>query len=87
MKLQFLFLSFILLFLNSCKQESPKVSSLVNFQGDETYSIIFGNTTVGHLKTHTDGDTIQIDYDYKNNGRGPSMKETIVLNTEGFPVQ
>ncbi|AFU67688.1 metal-dependent hydolase [Psychroflexus torquis ATCC 700755] len=87
MKLQFLFLSFILLFLNSCKQESPKVSSLANYQGDETYSIIFGSTTVGHLKTHTDGDTIQIDYDYKNNGRGPTMKETIVLNTEGFPVQ
>jgi len=87
MKIQLLCLSFALLVLTACKQEAPKESSLVNYQGDETYSVIFGSTTVGHLKTHTQGDTIQIDYDYKNNGRGPTMKETIVLNTDGFPVQ
>ncbi|SFZ93333.1 hypothetical protein SAMN05428642_10373 [Flaviramulus basaltis] len=87
MKIQFLYLPFVLLLLNSCKQEDPKVSSLVNYQGDETYSVIFGNTTVGHLKTQTFGDTIQVDYDYKNNGRGPTMKETIILNIDGFPVQ
>jgi hypothetical protein len=87
MKVQFICLPFILLMLLSCKQESPKVSSLLNYQGDETYSVIFGSTSVGHLKTHIVGDTIEIDYDYKNNGRGPTMKETIVLNTDGFPVQ
>lgn len=87
MKLQFLYLPFILLLLNSCKQEAPEVSSLVNYQGDETYTVISGNTTVGHLKTHTVGDTIKVDYDYKNNGRGPTMKETIVLNSDGFPIQ
>jgi hypothetical protein len=87
MKIRFLFLPLLLLLLNSCKQETSKVSSLTNFQGDETYSVIFGNATVGHLKTNTVGDTIQIDYDYKNNGRGPTMQETIVLNTDGFPIQ
>jgi imidazolonepropionase-like amidohydrolase len=87
MKVQFLYLPFVLLLLISCKQESPKVSSLVNYQGDESFSVIFGGTTVGHLKTHTVGDTIQVDYDYKNNGRGPTMKETIVLNKDGFPIQ
>jgi len=87
MKAQFLYLPFVLLLLISCKQESSKVSSLISYQGHETYSVIFGSTTVGHLKTHTVGDTIQIDYDYKNNGRGPTIKETIVLNTDGFPMQ
>ena len=87
MKVQSLYLPFVLLLLVSCTQESPKISSLIDYQGDETYSVIFGSTSVGHLKTHTVGDTIQIDYDYKNNGRGPTMKETIVLNTDGFPVQ
>ncbi|TLP79067.1 amidohydrolase family protein [Maribacter sp. ACAM166] len=87
MKVQFLYLPFVLVLLASCKQESPKASSLVHYQGDETYSVIFGNTVVGHLKTHIDGDIIQVDYDYKNNGRGPTMKETIVLNNDGFPVQ
>lgn len=87
MKTQFLYLAFVLLLLNSCKQEAPQVSSLINYQGDETFTVILGNTSVGYLKTHTVGDTIQIDFDYKNNGRGPAMKETIVLNTAGFPVQ
>ncbi|MHB0755368.1 amidohydrolase family protein [Polaribacter sp. M15] len=86
MKTQFLYLSLILL-LVSCKQESSKISSLIDYQGDENFSVIISGTTVGHLKTHTVGDTIQVDYDYKNNGRGPTLKETIVLNTDGFPVQ
>lgn len=87
MKLRMLFMSFILVLLISCNQEVDKVSSLVDFQGNETYSVIFGSTVIGHLKTQTVGDTIQIDYDYKNNGRGPTMNETIVLNTDGFPVR
>ena len=87
MKLRMLNLPFVLVLLISCNQEADKASSLVNYQGDEIYSVIFGGTVVGHLKTLTVGDTIQVDYDYKNNGRGPTMKETIVLNAAGFPVQ
>jgi len=87
MKVQLRYLSFVLFLLISCEQDTPNLSSLVNYQGDETYSVISGSTTVGYLKTHTVGDIIQIDYDYKDNGRGPTMKETIVLNREGFPVQ
>lgn len=86
MKVQFLYVSFFLFLLTACNKEAPKESSLVNYQGDETYSVIIGSVTVGHLKTQTAGDTINIDYDYKNNGRGPTIKETIVLNTDGFPM-
>ncbi len=87
MKIRILLISFLLIVTYSCKKETPAVSSLVNYQGDESFSVIFGSTIVGHLKTHTAGDTIEIDYDYKNNGRGPTMIETIVLNTSGYPVQ
>jgi imidazolonepropionase-like amidohydrolase len=87
MKVKPLYLLFALLLLNSCTQKFPKASSLGSYQADESYSVILGSTSVGYLKTHTVGDIIQIDYDYKNNGRGPTMKETIVLNTDGFPVQ
>lgn len=87
MKIKFLYLPFVLLLLISCKQESSKESSLINYQGDQTYSVILGSNSVGHLKTRIVGDTIKIDYDYKNNGRGPTMIETIVLNSDGFPVQ
>ncbi len=65
MKVQFLLLPFVLCLVISCNQEVTKVSSLNHYQGDETYSVIFGGTVVGHLKTYTVGDTIQVDYDYK----------------------
>ncbi|GAB4510014.1 MAG: hypothetical protein Tsb004_12020 [Allomuricauda sp.] len=67
----------------SCKTEPT--SSLADYQGEENYSVIISETKVGYMKVNTSGDTIQIDYDYKNNGRGPTMKETIVLNAEGYP--
>ena len=87
MKTSVLTLFFSILLLTACKQDTTNKLSLSNYQGDESFSVISGSATVGFLKTHIEGDTIQVDYDYKNNGRGPSMKETIVLNNEGFPIK
>ena len=84
MKLKLFLVGLVLMAGYSCKTE-PK-SSLADYQGEENYSVIISETKVGHLKANTTGDTINIDYDYKNNGRGPTMKETIVLNAEGYPV-
>ncbi|HEY5806829.1 MAG TPA: hypothetical protein VIT67_02615, partial [Povalibacter sp.] len=42
----------------------------------ETFSVIFGGKTVGHLKASSTGNETQIDFDYKNNGRGPTIAET-----------
>ena len=56
MKLQFLCLAFCLLLLISCKQETPKISSLINYQGAETFSVISGSTVIGKLKTLINGD-------------------------------
>src|SRR5690606_15316038 len=85
MRTQSLFLGLALVLARSCKNESS--SSLPEYQGEETYSVILGETVVGHLKATTQGDTIDIDYDYKNNGRGPTMVERIVLNPDGYPVK
>ncbi|MHA7830721.1 MAG: amidohydrolase family protein [Flagellimonas sp.] len=84
MKLRFFIVGLVLMAGYSCKTEPQ--SSLMDHQGEENYSVIISETKVGHLKANTSGDTIKIDYDYKNNGRGPTMKETIVLNAEGYPV-
>jgi len=84
MKLKFFLAGLVLFAGYSCKTEPT--SSLAHHQGEENYTVIIGETKVGHLKTETSGDTINIDYDYKNNGRGPTMKENIVLNAEGYPV-
>lgn len=84
MKLRIALLALILVAGYSCKQETT--SSLANYQGDESYTVIIGENKVGYLKANTVGDTIHIDYDFKNNGRGPTMKETLVLNAEGYPI-
>ncbi|WP_108244616.1 amidohydrolase family protein [Muricauda brasiliensis] len=84
MKLRLILAGLIILAGYSCKTEPT--SSLADYQGEENYSVIMGEAKVGYLKAETSGDTINIDYDYKNNGRGPTMKETIVLNAEGYPI-
>jgi imidazolonepropionase-like amidohydrolase len=52
----------------------------------EKFTVIFGGKNVGHLKTSTDGDTTKVDFDFKNNGRGPTMAETVRLDGAGFPT-
>jgi hypothetical protein len=51
----------------------------------ETFSVIYGGQNVGHLVADTDGSRTQIDFDYKNNGRGPTIAETIVTDELGRP--
>ena len=51
----------------------------------ETFSVIFGGQNVGHLVADTEGSRTQIDFDYKNNGRGPTIAETIVTDELGRP--
>jgi imidazolonepropionase-like amidohydrolase len=52
-----------------------------------TYSYIFGEKKVGHLTAETKGDLTTIDYDVKNNGRGPTIAESITLDAAGLPTE
>ncbi|MES2270435.1 MAG: amidohydrolase family protein [Pseudomonadota bacterium] len=57
----------------------------------ETFSVIFGAKNVGHVKTDTTkapngSATTAIDFDYKNNGRGPTMAETLTTDANGLPT-
>lgn len=51
-----------------------------------TYSFIFGGKKVGHLTAETQGDQTTIDFDVKNNGRGPTIAESITLDAAGLPT-
>lgn len=53
----------------------------------QRYSVIFGGKTVGHLNADVQGTGISIDYDVKNNGRGPTMKEALNLDAAGLPTK
>src|SRR5450432_2460418 len=52
-----------------------------------TYSVIYGEKKVGHLTAETKGDATTIDYDVKNNGRGPTIAESIKLDAAGLPTE
>ncbi len=77
----------LLLLTQSCKEKTGKTSSQADLPAKESFSVILGGEKVGHLNVTRAGDSVAIDYDYKNNGRGPTVKESIVLNADYFPVQ
>lgn len=52
----------------------------------EHFSVITGGKVVGHLDADTQGPATTVDYDVKNNGRGPTMKEALVLDASGLPT-
>jgi hypothetical protein len=51
----------------------------------ERFTVIGGGNPIGHVIATVDGDTVAIDYDVKNNGRGPTVAESLVLGADGFP--
>ncbi len=67
------------------KKEDVQLPALP--QGEEIFTVMVAGTKVGHLNVNTSGDSIAIDFDYKNNGRGPTMKESLRINAQGFPIK
>jgi imidazolonepropionase-like amidohydrolase len=53
----------------------------------EEFTVVTGGNKVGHLTATRDGAGVAIDYDVKNNGRGPTIAETLVLDDRGLPTQ
>jgi len=51
------------------------------------FTVITGGKRVGSLTATPAGDETRIDYDVKDNGRGPTMAETIRLDADGLPLQ
>jgi imidazolonepropionase-like amidohydrolase len=54
--------------------------------GKEHFTVITGGNAVGHLVATHEAGRIAIDYDVKNNGRGPTIAETLTLGEDGLPV-
>ncbi|MBW8369044.1 MAG: amidohydrolase family protein [Arenimonas sp.] len=54
---------------------------------EEKFSVVTGGNKVGHLVARHDGDRVTIEFDVKNNGRGPTIAETLQLDAGGLPTQ
>ena len=52
----------------------------------EAYTVIFGGQRIGHLVARTNERQTNVEFDYKNNGRGPTIKEVITTDAEGIPT-
>jgi imidazolonepropionase-like amidohydrolase len=62
------------------------VVSTGTFAADSArYTVIFGGQNVGHVFVDTNANLTTIDYNVKNNGRGPTMAETITFGSDGLP--
>ncbi|QMU30618.1 amidohydrolase family protein [Adhaeribacter radiodurans] len=92
--MKYISLIFLVLLLFVCPAIRAQTTAKVNNKAsqsvtkkEELFSVIMGGAKVGHLKVTTTGNALTVDYDYKNNGRGPTIKETIILNAQGFPIQ
>lgn len=51
------------------------------------YRVLTQSRDIGHYKVDQDGQRITVDYDYKQNGRGPTIKEAVTLDRDGAPVE
>ncbi|WP_299322901.1 amidohydrolase family protein [Parasphingopyxis sp.] len=50
------------------------------------YRVLSGGNDVGHLNVDAEPGQVVIDYDFKNNGRGPTIAETVSLDENGLPT-
>lgn len=53
----------------------------------ETFSVRLFDKTIGQLVATTTGENIKVDFGFRNNGRGPTLAETIALGADGLPAQ
>ena len=51
-----------------------------------SFSVISGGKVVGHLIATPKGDVTTVDFDIKNNGRGPTIAETLRMGPDGLPT-
>ncbi|MCD6042822.1 MAG: putative hydrolase, partial [Burkholderiales bacterium] len=50
------------------------------------YIVISGGVNVGHVFVETKSNVTTIDYDVKDNGRGPTMAEKLTIGPDGLPT-
>lgn len=51
------------------------------------FRVLTQSRDIGHYIVDQDTGRIAVDYDYKQNGRGPTIKEAVKTDTNGWPLQ
>jgi imidazolonepropionase-like amidohydrolase len=87
-----LVLIFAALSLAACSQPEqtpgavavPSEAAFARPAGAESFTAIISGTRVGQMEVQH-GDVTNVGYEYRNNGRGPSVEEVIEFTDEGVP--
>ena len=51
------------------------------------FRVLMAERDVGHFTVNRDGNTATVVFDYKQNGRGPTIAETLTLDSDGSPLK
>ena len=50
------------------------------------YRVLMQSRDIGHYTVTREGEMVSVDFDYKQNGRGPTIKEQVKLDGSGAPI-
>jgi len=56
------------------------------FNGKESYSVLIAGTKVGMLEAQHSAGNTQVDFQFSNNGRGPTITESVTTGENGLPT-
>ncbi|GJL96537.1 MAG: hypothetical protein DHS20C06_03540 [Hyphobacterium sp.] len=51
-----------------------------------TFTVMVGGVVIGAMDVTPGEDSYSVDFEYRNNGRGPTLTETVSLDEEGMPT-
>lgn len=51
------------------------------------YRVLTQGNDIGHYTVDRNGKKVSVDFDYKQNGRGPTIKEQVTLDASGAPIK
>jgi len=66
--------------------QAAPAASAAPAESTESFSILIGGTRVGQLEARHAPDSSRIEYEYRNNGRGPTIHEKITIGENGLPT-
>lgn len=70
----------------ACSQQTNTATTSADGVKQENFAVIIAGTRVGHLNVDHNGDETVVDYDFKNNGRGPTFAEALKVDEAGAPI-
>ena len=79
--------SVLLITMAGCSLQYVLVEKAAVVQpAQQKFSVIFGGTDVGGMTVNRDGQNIDVDFSFSNNGRGASSQEVLKLSDRGLPI-